>query len=118
MKKMIAVLTVCLCVFMLAACGGGSSSDSSSSGGKASAYTVLTVDESGAPVEGVSLQFCSGDMCQMGETGKDGKAVFEVEEGRYTVHVFQAPDGYAEDSTEYELPESYGEVTITLKPAE
>lgn len=114
MKKLTAVLIICMGVFMLAACGGGSPS----SGGDASAYTVITVDESGAPVKGVSLQFCSGDMCQMGETGTDGKAVFEVEEGRYTVHVFQAPEGYAEDSTEYELPEDYGEVTITLKAAE
>ena len=118
MKKIIGVLAVCMAVFMLTACGGGSSSDGSSSGDKASAYTVVTVDESGDPVEGVALQFCSGDMCQMGETGTDGKAVFEVEEGRYTVHVFQAPEGYAEDTTEYDLPENYGEVKITLKAVE
>ena len=118
MRKMIVVLVVCMGVIMLTACGGGSSSGGSSSGDKASAYTVVTVDESGAPVEGVALQFCSGDMCQMGETDMDGKAVFEVEEGRYTVHVFQAPEGYAEDTTEYDLPENYGEVKITLKAAE
>ena len=110
MKKMITVMIICVCVLMLAACGGG--------GSKASAYRVITSDESGAPVEGVNLQFCSDEMCQMGETGADGTAVFEVSEGAYTVKVFSVPEGYAEDKTEYQAPETYGDINITLKAAE
>ena len=110
MKKLITVMIICVCVLMLAACGGG--------GSKASAYRVITSDESGAPVEGVNLQFCSDEMCQMGETGADGTAVFEVSEGAYTVKVFSVPEGYAEDKTEYQAPETYGDINITLKAAE
>lgn len=31
--------------------------------------------------------------------------------------LLKAPEGYAPDSTEYHAPESYGDVTITLKAA-
>ena len=109
MKKIIAVILICSCALILAACGGSS---------KASAYRVITSDESGAPVAGVNLQFCSDEMCQMGETGADGAAVFDVSEGTYTVKVFSVPEGYAEDKTEYQVPETYGDVNITLKSAE
>ena len=113
MKKLISIMIISvmvLSVLALTACGGG--------GSKASAYRVITSDESGAPVEGVNLQFCSDEMCQMGETGADGTAVFEVSEGAYTVKVFSVPEGYAEDKTEYQAPETYGDINITLKAAE
>jgi hypothetical protein len=55
----------------------------------------------------------------MGETDADGIATFEnQEEGAYTAHVYMVPDGYAEDETEYPLPEKYGDITITLKAAQ
>lgn len=123
MKKIIALLVICMGVFMLAGCGGSGSSDS----GEASAagenpgnvYRVITVDESGAPVAGTMVQFCSDQMCIMGETDADGVAVFEQEEaGIYTVKVYAVPEGYAEDKTEYPAPETYGDVNITLKAAE
>ncbi len=123
MKKIIALLVICMGVFMLAGCGGSGSNDS----GEASAsgenpgnvYRVITVDESGAPVAGTMVQFCSDQMCIMGETDADGVAVFEQEEaGIYTVKVYAVPEGYAEDKTEYPAPETYGDVNITLKAAE
>lgn len=123
MKKTAALLVICLSIFMLAGCG---SSDGSGSGTapdagdeKGDAYRVITVDESGSPVEGAMLQFCSDQMCVMGETGADGIAVFEQEEAAgYTVKVFSVPEGFAEDNTEYPVPETYGEMSIILKAAE
>ena len=48
-----------------------------------------------------------------------GIASFEQEEGSaYTVHVYQVPEGYAEDKTEYPAPETYGDITITLRASE
>lgn len=107
--KGLAVLLAVMVVFALAACGGS---------GKAKAYRVITVDESGAPVKGVNIQFCSDTMCYMGETDDNGVATFaDIEEGKYTVHVYRVPEGFAEDTTEYEAPGTYGDVTITLKAA-
>ncbi|MBE6042096.1 MAG: hypothetical protein E7220_06200 [Clostridiales bacterium] len=120
MKKIIAAFVLCLCMIMMAACGGsGGSSDSSSIlENPGNVYRVVTVDESGAPGEGVALQFCSDQLCQMGKTDADGIAVFEDEEGTYTVHVYKVPEGYAEDNTEYPVPEQYGDVNITIKAAQ
>lgn len=121
MRKVLAAAVLCICVVMLAACGG---SDSAASEAPAAGenpgnvYRVITCDESGAPVEGVMVQFCSDQLCQMGETDADGVAVFESEEGAYTVHVYAVPEGYADDETEYTAPETYGDVNITIKAAE
>ena len=113
MQKIItAMMIVCMCMAVLAACGGGGSSAA-----PADAYRVIVTDESGAPVEGVAIQFCSDVMCLKEDTGADGTAVFETEEGTYTVHVLGVPEGYAEDKTEYKAPESYGDVNITISKA-
>lgn len=123
MKRIVAIFVICLGVFVLAGCGGSDSSDSGSApaGGEnpGNVYRVITIDESGAPVEGTMVQFCSDQMCIMGETDADGIAVFEQDEGgMYTVKVYAVPEGFAEDKTEYPAPESYGDVNITLKAAE
>ena len=117
MKKITVLFVAALSIFILAGCGGsGSDSASAAPGNPGNVYRVITVDESGAPVEGVAVQFCSDQMCLMGQTDSDGIASFEQEEGSaYTVHVYKVPEGYAEDKTEYPVPETYGDVTITLK---
>ncbi len=120
MKKFIAIMILCFSVMLLTACGGGSKSAEqqvvSANGGNG--YRVITCDESGAPVAGVMVQLCSDQLCQMGETDADGVAAFEADEGYYTVHVYAVPEGYAEDETEYPVPETYGDVNITIKTAE
>ena len=119
MKRITVLFIIALSILVLAGCGGsGSDSASSAPENPGDVYRVITVDESGAPVAGVAVQFCSEQMCLMGETDADGIAAFEQEEGAYTVHVYKVPDGYAEDATEYPVPETYGDVTITLKAAE
>lgn len=123
MKRIVAIFVICLGVFVLAGCGGSGSSDSAAApaGGEnpGNVYRVITVDESGAPVAGTMVQFCSDQMCIMGETDADGIAVFEQDEGgMYTVKVYAVPEGFAEDKTEYPAPESYGDVNITLKAVE
>ena len=118
MKKLIAVLVLCISAAMLASCGGGDSSTKAKvPENPGNVYRVITCDESGAPVEGVAIQFCSDQMCQMGETDADGIATFNSEEGVYTAHVYMVPEGYADDETEYKVPEKHGDVYITLKAA-
>ena len=119
MKKIINLAMVLfLGMGMLAACGesAGSAAIPENPG---NVYRVVVTDESGAAVQGAMIQFCSPTMCLMGETDADGIATFEnQEEGTYTVHVYSAPDGFADDETEYTAPEKYGDVNITLKAAQ
>ena len=117
MKKIITLMILCLTVTLLAACGGGGDQPAASEN-PGDVYRVITVDGSGAPVEGVMVQFCSDQICQMGETDADGIAVFQADEGVYTVHIYSVPEGYAEDETEYPAPETYGDVTVTLNAAQ
>ncbi len=121
MKRLVGIMVVCLGILMLASCGGGKTAggeEAASAGNSGDAYRVITVDETGTPVPGVMVQLCSEQMCVMGETDQDGIAVFGNDEGLYTVHVYSVPEGYAEDTTEYPVPETYGDVNITLKAAE
>ena len=80
------------------------------------ACRIIVKDESGAPVKGVRVQLCSDLMCSMGETDDKGIATFkDLDEMTYTVHVLRVPEGFAEDRTEYEVREVFGDTTITLK---
>lgn len=122
MKKIIAILLLCITMTALTACGGGNGNNKDSSAkipaNPGDVYRVIALDEAGAPVPGVAIQFCSDTMCLMGETGEDGIAVFEDQaEGTYTVHIYQVPEGYAEDDTEYEVPQTYGDVKVVIKSA-
>lgn len=83
----------------------------------ASEYRVVCVDESGNPVPGCKVQFCSDNTCMMGTTDANGVAVFQEAPGQYTVHLLKPPAGYAGDKTEYTTPAVYGDVTIILKAA-
>ena len=104
MKKLLALcLTLILALGLMTGCGGDKN------------YEVLVSDESGAPVSGVKVQFCSDTECMMETTGENGIAVFEREAGEYTVHVLTVPEGYASDSTEYSAPDEPGRVTIVLE---
>jgi len=78
-------------------------------------YRVICVDEAGNPVAGAAVQFCSDITCMMAKTDENGVAVFDVDPGHYTVHLLKPPAGYAKDSTEYETPATFGDVTIVVK---
>ncbi len=75
-----------------------------------------TTDTDGNPVPGVTVQFCSDAACMMGETDETGTAVFQEEEGHYTVHILKAPEEYVVDEAEYTL-EAFCDLTIFLYKA-
>ena len=85
------------------------------SGSSETAYTIIVLDEAGDPVEGAAVQFCSDEQCFFKKTGTDGIVTFTEPEGKYTVHMLKVPEGYEENKTEYDVPETYGAITITLK---
>lgn len=78
-------------------------------------YRIICVDESGAPVAGATVQFCSDMQCLIGKTDDNGVAEFDEEPGHYVVHLLKPPEGFAKDKTEYEAPAVPGDVTIVLK---
>ena len=81
-------------------------------------YRVVCVEEDGTPVAGARVQFCTDQTCMVGKTDASGAAEFDVNPGYgYTVHLLKPPEGYAADSTEYQAPPSFGDVTIVLKAA-
>ena len=80
-------------------------------------YKIIVTDENGDPVKNTMVQFCSADKCLFSKTGADGTASFDRPEGKYTAHILKAPEGFESDETEYEVPETYGTVTIVLKTA-
>ena len=124
MKKLVTFAVIlCMSMALFSACGGSGADNGASvpsvPENPGNVYRVIVNDESGAGVQGVMIQFCSDTMCIMGETDADGIAAFEgQEEGTYTIHVYSVPDGFAEDATEYSAPETYGDVSITLKAAQ
>lgn len=127
MKKIILLMVMCMSLLLMAACGssGGSEKAAPAESEKASSaesdnqsdiYRVIVNDEAGKPVQGAMVQFCSDQFCQMGETDADGIVSYpDTPEGSYHAKLYSVPEGFAMDSTEYPVPETYGDVTITLK---
>ncbi|MBQ9005406.1 MAG: hypothetical protein IJ092_03420 [Atopobiaceae bacterium] len=115
--KGFAVLFAVMVVFALAACGSGSAGSKGIPDNPGNVYRAIVQDESGAPVKGVTVQFCSDSMCYTGETDDSGIVTLQIDEFGYTVHVLSVPEGFAEDTTEYPAPTTFGDVAITLKKA-
>ena len=78
-------------------------------------YRILVTDESGAPVPGVMVQFCSDTECRMERTDESGVARFGPGTGPCTVHILRVPAGFAPDETEYAVPETPAPMTIVLR---
>lgn len=115
MKKLLAIVfTLCLITVFAAGCGGSQGSDASSDSAADSAYIAIVTDGEDAPVEGAVLQLCSDIACEQQTTDGTGTAVFTSEPGVYTLKVYKVPEGYAEDHTEYEVPENYALIPVVL----
>ena len=78
-------------------------------------YRIICVDESGNPVVGATVQFCSDMQCMMGKTDENGVAEFDEVPGNYTVHLLKVPDGFAKDTAVYEAPAFPDDLTIVMK---
>ena len=114
-KLLTIVLTLCLVTVFAAGCGGqNSNSDSGSAQAPDDAYAAIVTDENNTPVEGVVLQLCSDITCEQQTTDASGMAVFTLDPGNYTLKVYKVPDGYAEDHTEYDVPDYFSLVQLVL----
>ena len=77
-------------------------------------YTVTVVDQDGAPVVGVYIQMCVGDICKLpSPTDENGVAVFEgFDPAEYSVKINGAT-GYTVEAA-YQFEAGSTELTITL----
>ena len=99
------------------ASGEGSGEPAGAVANDEKAYRVFVTDENGDPVEGAMIQFCDDTACMMEKTDAEGVAVYEVEEGSYTVHVLKAPEGFEAVEEEFPTLDTFCDVFITLPKA-
>lgn len=74
--------------------------------------SVLVEDDGGGPIENATVTL-EGDSDQETDVDEDGEAVFDVEEGEYTVTV--EADGYDGDEADVELDGDDEEITLVLE---
>ncbi len=128
-RQISAITALLLAAALLAGCSAANTGSETSAPSETTAetasdaaagegYQILVIDASGAPVSGVTVQFCSDAECMTAMTGADGIAAFHEPEGSYTVHILQVPEGFAADDTEYAVPETFGTVTVVLQAAD
>lgn len=77
-------------------------------------YTVAVTDETGKPVEGVTLQICDDATCQIATTNADGIVTRTAARYPYEIHVRKAPDGYERAADAYMMPPEGGSLTIQI----
>lgn len=99
-NRTLTVILVVLMTVTLLGCGKSESAKGHSSNGRE--WIISCVDENGAPVEGVKLQVCSGNLCVALTTSEDGTAVYEGEKGTYEISVLKTPAGYEYEGSEME----------------
>ncbi|MBP3892391.1 MAG: redoxin domain-containing protein [Solobacterium sp.] len=78
---------------------------------------VLVVEEDGSPITGATVQFCSDTTCRMAKTDANGTASFKAEEGPYTVHIQNVPEGYEKKEEEFAVSPNLDDIKIILKKA-
>ena len=94
---------------------GKGGADAGVTANDAGMYRIYVADESGKPVEGATVQFCSDSSCLLGKTDAQGLASFAEPEGNYTVHILKVPAEFEKNTTEYTMPGTYSDLSIVLK---
>ena len=81
----------------------------------AGAYRIYVYDQDTNPVEGVMVQFCTDEICELAPTDSDGLASFTDPEGVYEVHILKVPEGYKENTEVYLTEDTYSGMTINIE---
>ena len=77
-------------------------------------YVITVVDESGAPLEGIYVQFCKGNLCMNpSATDANGVIVYDYDDDDYTVKAFDY-NLFIYESVEPEYTLFKGEKTLTI----
>lgn len=80
-----------------------------------STYRIKVVDQYGAPVSGVAVNFCSDTTCRPVFTGSDGYAVYTDAPYNYHMQIIKVPKGYSYDRySDYFTSEESGEYELRV----
>ena len=80
------------------------------------AYILHMVDQEGAPVPGVYVNFCTDSACSMAVSDSSGKITFEGAPDIYHVQLLKVPEGYSFDTGFDMYTESaYGEWVLRIR---
>ncbi len=83
-----------------------------------SLYTVLVVDQNGAPVSGVGVQLCSDAGCQMPDaTGANGIVTFTTVTDNYKAQIANVPAGYVSPGGDVKFALLNNSAIITIERA-
>ena len=100
---------------------GNSSGDNTDNGGLPDGqaeYTVLVIDQNGAPVSDVGVQLCSDAGCQMPDaTNASGKVTFTTAEDEYKAQIANVPTGYIAPPSDRKFPLLNNCAIITVEKA-
>lgn len=79
-------------------------------------YSVVVKDQSGEPVPGALVSFCTDEACHPITADENGEAVYEAELGEYHVQVLSLPEGYELDAAdaEFNIGAWSGTTTVTV----
>lgn len=92
------------------------SDEAAESGNTAEAYTIYVLDQDGAPVPEVIVNFCTDTSCVPCESDETGTITFTGNPDVYHIQVIDLPEGYSSDeSFEMYTPKAYGEWTLRIK---
>ena len=112
MRKFLALSTLCLAV--LTADPSWAAANVASANGEH--FFRIFVFDGGTPVEDVVVQFCSDTFCNIGKTGAQGLAAFDMPEGKpYEVHVLKVPAGYKAKTETFKTLDVYSDVVISIE---
>jgi hypothetical protein len=81
-----------------------------------SLYTVLVIDQNGAPVSGVGVQLCSDAGCQMPDaTGANGIVTFTTVTDNYKAQIANVPAGYVSPGSDVKFVLLNNSAIITIE---
>ena len=66
--------------------------------GAAQAYVLRIIDQTGAPVPGVFVNFCTDTACTMLVSDENGMITFDGEPDKYHIQLYRVPEGYSYDA--------------------
>ena len=85
-------------------------------------YTIIVVDQNGAPVVGAKVQMCESEnegICLVPvDTNENGEGIYTVEEKGYKAAITFLPEGYEKISDDYTYFDNYVAKIVVNKVAE
>lgn len=80
------------------------------------AYVLHVVDQDGAPVAGMMINFCTDTACNMTQSDENGTITYDGQPDVYHIQLLKAPEGYSFDP-EFEMytEAAYGEWIVRIR---